>query len=198
MKRIVYFLLLAMAAGCTKETYVEGLIPVSSAFSVSFVAPARQGSQTPVNFTIEGTDYPVIFKFTRIRLTGALPAYGAALNDTLLIGYITSGMYLGTQNAHMYKFNKGDLLPEQYSGTSSNVPLFAAVKRAPYTGGFSSVTQISGQPLYFSLADEGYISFRIVIAGVPVFGWAKLIISEQEVRVTGYGYRLYAPGKAGM
>lgn len=198
MKRVVYFFLLAVAAGCTKETYVEGLIPVSSTFSVSFVAPARQGIQTPVNFNIVGVDYPVVFKFTRIRLSGALPAYGAAVNDSLLIGYVTSGMYLGTQNAHMYKFNKGDLLPEQYSGSSTNVPLFAAVKRAPYTGGFSSVTQISGQPLYFSLADEGYISFRITNAGVPVFGWAKLIIAEQEVRVVGYGYRLHAPGKAGM
>jgi hypothetical protein len=197
MKNSTLFLLLILVTGCTRETYVEGLIPVSKSFSTNFIAPARNAVITQVKFNIEGVDYPVNFTFNRVKVVSTAPAYGASANDSLLICYLTSNLQLDIKNGHIMKYNKGDELPASPSGVSTNVPLFAALKKSPHTGTFNSLTQISTQPLYFGLNQDGYFSFRVNNSVVPVYGWVRLVLSDREILITEYGYRTFAPGKAG-
>lgn len=197
MKNIIIVSVIIFLAGCTKETYVEGLVPNAKSFDLNKTMPIINGQTTSCVIAVEGTNYQINFFFSRYKSTAANTFYGAAINDSLIITSITSNLQIETKNNTINKYTAGELTNTSTTFATTNIPLFAAIKKPPYTSGYTASSQSGSAILNFSINQDGYFAYKINNAILPIYGWGHITIDDKNIVFDRYGYQTFEVCKAG-
>ena len=200
MKKIVAIACMICLFSCTKETYVEGLVPAQQTAVLNKVIPIVSNQQSSLSITINGHVYQFNTGTDRFKATNAIAASysNCAVNDSVIQLRIASDLLIDKKNNNCFtKYNYGDTVQlKNYSTGGAYV--FAAVKKYPYTGGYQACTSINGYPAAWGINQGGYLAFLISPADMlPTYGWIHLDVTESMVYVDKCGYQTTEPIRMG-
>ncbi|MGI4870029.1 MAG: hypothetical protein ACRYFX_02490 [Janthinobacterium lividum] len=197
MKRLLLLLPALALVACTKETFVEGLVPQAQSFAASSRLYLLNGKVSSCQLTIEGLPYTLNLRTQKSRAITASTIYGTVATDSLLLVTAYATLPLEVRTGGLYGYQPGEQLSETGPFSSAETVLCEAIRKSPYTAAYVPVTQTSAFTLRFALNQAGYLAFKLGTTTKPFYGWVHLTIHSNYVDVDRYGYQSFAAPVAG-
>lgn len=219
MKKIIKstLILAFFITSCTKETYVEGLIPETTIIDIN---QTKEFVNDP-NYYLSSSNFDFFLdtrlkklKFYRYtRIIGAysyLPYPLALTTDSVLeISLKPTGIQQAIDDnngaGYTQKYSKNEII-NPFGFTTFNSSLggtcLIASKKSPFNNAWieQNTYQTTWQmPLYkFRFNEKSYIGFNELITNTEVnYGWIEVTFSEKSVTINRIGYQKYFKIKAG-
>lgn len=198
MRLFIFSILVCLLFGCTKVTFIEGLLPVSKTIELNQSIQLTNSQNNRFTLNLEGSDYPIDISCNRFKTTYEDPYYGAFSGDSILLLSIGSQIPIQISSGTVKKYEYDETIDTSTQTSNYNIPLILAIKNPPYNNDYISKSQIGTNHLNFGLNQDGYIAFKTTVNAIPIFGWAHIYINNFYITLEKYGYRTIEPGRAGQ